>query len=130
MAWNVLINLTGPPGEIPSGIIAMWSGLLSAIPPGWALCDGLGGRPDLRNRFIKGGIPGTTGGNVEHKHELPFHLGLPLRTLSPGVFGVGSSRAAARQIATQPSVASSPVALSDAASNEPPYYTLAFIIKL
>lgn len=39
---------------IPSGGIIMWSGLISAIPTGWALCDGTNGTPDLRNRFVVG----------------------------------------------------------------------------
>lgn len=52
---------------LPAGIICMWAGLLSAIPSGWALCNGSGGTPDLRSKFIKGaaaGIdPGATGGS-------------------------------------------------------------------
>jgi len=39
---------------IPSGGIIMWSGLISAIPTGWALCDGTNTTPDLRDRFIVG----------------------------------------------------------------------------
>ena len=39
---------------VPSGGIIMWSGLISAIPTGWSLCDGTNGTPDLRNRFIVG----------------------------------------------------------------------------
>ncbi|SDY38079.1 phage tail protein [Pseudomonas sp. NFIX28] len=42
-----------PNAGIPSGLIVMFSG--AVIPAGWALCDGTGGRPDLRNRFILGG---------------------------------------------------------------------------
>lgn len=38
----------------PSGIIAMWSGLISNIPTGWNLCNGSNGTPDLRNKFIIG----------------------------------------------------------------------------
>ena len=30
----------------------MWSGSIAAIPPGWGLCDGTRGTPDLRNRFV------------------------------------------------------------------------------
>ena len=51
---------------LPVGIITMWSGSIGAIPAGWALCDGAGGRPDLRNRFIVGAgtdyAIGNTGG--------------------------------------------------------------------
>jgi len=39
---------------VPRRAIIMWSGLLSEIPPGWALCDGTNGTPNLRNRFIYG----------------------------------------------------------------------------
>lgn len=30
----------------------MWWGLETNIPTGWILCDGTGGTPDLRDRFI------------------------------------------------------------------------------
>ena len=36
------------------GLIVMWSGAIAEIPPGWALCDGTQGTPDLRDRFIVG----------------------------------------------------------------------------
>lgn len=58
--------LTLPP---PSGgfFIAMWSGAVNNVPLGWQLCDGTGGTPDLRNRFIVGAgdtySPGDTGGS-------------------------------------------------------------------
>lgn len=38
----------------PSGGIIMWSGLISAIPTGWYLCNGSNSTPDLRDRFIIG----------------------------------------------------------------------------
>ena len=44
----------GLQGGLPPGTIVMWSGALSAIPEGWALCDGTQGTPDLRNRFVVG----------------------------------------------------------------------------
>jgi hypothetical protein len=57
-------------GGVPAGVIVMWGGLVANIPAGWALCDGQGGRPDLRARFIKGasGEPGATGGSATHTH--------------------------------------------------------------
>ena len=43
--------LTGIEG-VPSGIIAMWSGAVSAIPSGWVICDGTNSTPDLTDRFV------------------------------------------------------------------------------
>jgi microcystin-dependent protein len=45
-------------GFVPVGGIIMWSGSVTAVPAGWALCDGNGGTPDLRDRFVIGA--GTT----------------------------------------------------------------------
>lgn len=66
-----VVNGTAPGGEtIPIGVIAMWGGLLSAIPAKWHLCDGTSGTPDLRGLFIKGAAadPGVTGGAATHTH--------------------------------------------------------------
>ena len=51
----------------PSGMIAMWSGILATIPTGWYLCDGDNSTPNLLDRFIlsvpnASTNPGTTGG--------------------------------------------------------------------
>lgn len=40
--------------NLPIGIILAYTGLLSNIPNGWQLCDGTGGTPDLRGRFLQG----------------------------------------------------------------------------
>lgn len=44
-----------------TGMIMMWSGTIATIPSGWALCDGSGGTPDLRNRFIIGAFSDDAG---------------------------------------------------------------------
>lgn len=55
-------------GAAPAGTIILWSGASTAIPTGWALCNGLNGTPDLRGRFVVGAgtggsyAPGDTGG--------------------------------------------------------------------
>jgi microcystin-dependent protein len=71
---NTFPNLTGPVTAthttintpVPSGLIAMWSGAIAAIPSGWYLCDGTNGTPNLRDRFIVGAgstyAVGATGG--------------------------------------------------------------------
>jgi microcystin-dependent protein len=40
--------------SIPIGGIIMWSGSITTIPGGWALCNGISGTPDLCDRFIVG----------------------------------------------------------------------------
>ena len=50
----------GSGGGIPSGVIVAWSGLISAIPTGFVLCNGANGTPDLRNRFVIGASSDTT----------------------------------------------------------------------
>lgn len=64
-----LINMTG--------IIVMWSGAKTAIPAGWALCDGNNGTPNLQDRFIVGAgntyAVGDNGGantkSISHTHS-------------------------------------------------------------
>jgi hypothetical protein len=67
---------------VPAGVITMWSGLISAIPSGWFLCNGANSTHDLRGRFIYGasvdGDVGVTGGSanaivVSHTHSTPAH---------------------------------------------------------
>jgi len=40
--------------RMPKGVIVMWSGNISSIPVGWALCNGSQGTPNLSGRFIVG----------------------------------------------------------------------------
>jgi len=47
-----------------TGMIMMWSGTIATIPSGWALCNGSGGTPDLRNRFIIGASVDSGGQSV------------------------------------------------------------------
>ena len=47
-----LPDATGTLGILPSGIITMWSGAVSAIPSGWVICDGNNSTPNLTDRFV------------------------------------------------------------------------------
>ena len=40
--------------QFKKGMIISWYGNYNEIPKGWAICDGLNGTPDLRDRFIIG----------------------------------------------------------------------------
>jgi len=78
--------------KTPSGTIALFWGLLAAMPPGWKSCDGTLGTPDLRNRFIRGaGIglaPHLSGGFTFHDHDFTsdthIHRQLPNASWSTG----------------------------------------------
>lgn len=66
-------NQAGNLITVPIGGIIIWSGTIASINdlPGWKLCNGSNGTPDLRNRFIVGahsgagtGITSTTGPGI------------------------------------------------------------------
>lgn len=46
--------------KIPRGAIVMWSGSPTNIPSGWALCNGWNSTPNLQGKFIVGYNPGDT----------------------------------------------------------------------
>ena len=80
------VGPVGPKGSsgsnaiFPKGIIVSWYGILNSVPNGWRICDGSGGTPDLRNRFVIGAGSkynlNTTGGQETKKlqvTEMPEH---------------------------------------------------------
>jgi len=48
------LNVKGTFNYLPRGCVIMWSGSVGQIPNGWAMCDGGNGTPDLRGRFVLG----------------------------------------------------------------------------
>jgi microcystin-dependent protein len=124
--------------DAPTGVIMLWSGALADIPPGWALCDGANDTPDLRERFIAGVVtgedPGTTGGADTHSHTVDSHShtwsdtsGGPSSTTQAGVSGAAASDSHTHDFS---GTTSSDSANASSASNLPPYFELAFIMKL
>lgn len=116
---------------LPTGLIAMWSGLLAAIPNGWALCNGQNGTPDLRDRFIKGAAnaanPGTTGGAATHGHTTTQPADHPALTHSGATVGnhaVTQPGAHTNHVVTQPSAHTNHAALGTHA-HELPFTKLA-----
>ena len=76
ITWSGSAWTNGAAPGVPVGTICMYSG--TSAPAGWALCDGGGGRPDLRNKFVVGAgssyNSGSTGGYtdaivVDHDHN-------------------------------------------------------------
>jgi microcystin-dependent protein len=120
---------------IPRGIIVAWTG--SIAPNGWALCNGENGTPDLRGRFIYGfgsGKPFNERGGAETHtltiSEMPNHSHVFSANINAfqafdtadnnegyntGGFGTTNTES---------------VGSSRPHNNMPPYYVLAFIMKL
>jgi hypothetical protein len=86
---NLATNLPAGTALIVTNMIVAWHGLSSAIPAGWALCNGLSGTPDLRDQFIVGGGGSlSVTGSFAHTTD-PTSAGTPVInpvTLSPSNF--------------------------------------------
>jgi microcystin-dependent protein len=126
-------GLTGISG-IPSGVIVMWSGSIASIPSGWALCDGTNGTPDLRDRFIVGAgssyNPGDTGGENVHTltiDEMPRHRHTVTTT---GYSWTGSGYITVGDNPWPEFGATNYEGGGQPHENRPPYYALAYIMKL
>lgn len=58
-----------------------WSGDLGSLPPGYVLCDGTNGTPDLRDKFLVGAglayalddTGGTSKNDLSHRHAVDDH---------------------------------------------------------
>jgi len=134
---------------VPQGAIMMWSGAINQIPAGWALCNGTNGTPDLRDRFIAGAgntyAVGATGGEATHVltiAEMPSHTHIQsphhhqvgwdsqsktngnsdIKPLSGSTNGYNDS--------TDTTATNQNTGGGAAHNNLPPYYALAFIMKL
>lgn len=131
-AKNVINGFNG----LPSGSIVMWSG--TTIPAGWAICDGQNGTPDLRGRFVMGSSAahaiGSSGGSETHTitvAELPAHnhivSGVNLTADGNGgsLFSGGED-----SISASNSIETSSTGNGAEMNILPPYYTLAYIMKL
>jgi len=137
-------------GNVPTGGIIMWSGLVSDIPSGWALCDGNDGTPDLVDKFIVGVggdyQPGDQGGSrdavvVEHTHTATVtdpghtHTFTQENTRGTGSNGAENGNSSfftetTNSSTTGISVSNSTEGVSGTGANLPPYYALAYIIKV
>ena len=130
-------------GTIPIGGIIMWSGAIANIPTGWALCNGItNGTPDLRNKFIVGAgsvyavaaIGGTADAVVpEHNHSASFSGDNSLSSLIGANQYAGGSGFAIQggiSAAVSGTVTVANAGESGTNKNLPPYYALAFIMRI
>jgi microcystin-dependent protein len=131
------------PSIVPKGTIVMWGG--STPPAGWALCDGVNGRPDLRGRFIVGagqatGLKagdlnpvynvGDKGGENMHKLTIPEMPSHSHNSPYPTPEKFSGSKFNAANATNSESRATSSAGGDQPHENRPPYYVLAYIIKV
>lgn len=108
------------------GMIVLWSGSIETIPWGWHLCDGDNGTPDLRSKFVVGAGPGMPpdleGGTFTHDHTF---------TGDSHAHGIDSGSDIESGIGYNNYTQWEPaVGTTDESAHLPPYYALAFIMKL
>jgi len=72
----IYIKSDGTTDGLSGSIVGLWNNNTST-PSGFALADGSGGRPDLRNKFLRGaltgGDSGSTSGSAGHSHTIDTH---------------------------------------------------------
>lgn len=140
---------------LPYGSIIMWYGSIATIPSGWALCNGSNGTPNLINRFIIGAVTDVgstattyvtgnatqTGGSKDaivvthshgiddpsHNHSIPYTANGTGGATGPFMEG-GLSTTVISSSTTGITVVSTGTSGTNA--NLPPYYALAFIMKI
>ena len=141
-------------GYVPQGGIIMWSGAIVDIPAGWALCDGTNGTPNLQDRFVVGAgdnyAVGDTGGADDvtlTEPQMPAHShdfsgttssaslstsGARINHFIQGAFPAQYTghRAETTSHSHTFSGTTDTKGSSAAHENRPPYYALAYIMKL
>jgi len=127
---------------IPSGVIVMWSGAVSAIPTGWVICDGNNSTPNLTGKFVihadadSGGTYnkganaalGNTGAHTLTTAEMPAHTHTAL------IRGFTGSHSSGSQDYTDEGGSQATGSTGGGGSHThtgslPPYFALAYIMK-
>ena len=127
-----------------SGMIMLWSGSIASIPSGWALCDGSSGTPNLRDRFVVGAgntyAVNATGGSadaivVSHTHSITdsgHAHDISVSESGSGALrgGFGSYIFGEKTTTSTTGITINSTGSSGTNANLPPYYALAYIMKL
>jgi microcystin-dependent protein len=131
--------------SFPVGGIIMWSGAVSAIPSGWAICDGEGDTPDLTGRFVihadadsggthdvnETGDAAATGDHTLTTAQMPSHThtyyqrGFTAAALAGGSEDYSDDTA----LYTGGTGPTGGGAVHSHTQSLPPYYALAYIMK-
>jgi len=113
---------------VPSGLIAMWHGLIANIPSGWVICDGNNGTPNLLDRFVQsvptaGTNPGGTGGATSKTTAGHYHTG-------SGYYATVAKSASGGWLTYEGRISAPTTTKTDSISDiRPKYYQVAFIMK-
>ena len=111
--------------NVAEGTVIQWTGNPASIPPGWYLCDGSNGTPDLRDKFIVGAGDAynvaDSGGVAVHTHT--FQDATHYHSVSGGaVIDWGTER-------VDEIDETQVTGTTDEASTLPPYFALCFLMK-
>lgn len=119
--------------SLSTGLILAWAGTIASIPSGYNLCDGTSGTPDLRDSFVKGAPastnPGGTGGATTHDHGGTAVTNVTTGNSGTATCGVAGSSCSWLVNAMSHSHTFNHSHTITAASNNPPYYEVLFIMK-
>ena len=139
--WRLISSTVAAAPGVPSGIIAIWSGAISAIPSGWVICDGNNSTPNLTDRFVihasadsgatydvsdTGGST-TTGTSTLSISQLAAHTHTYNATNTNSEGGDNAAQSAIHASTATGSTGGG--ATHTHASTIPPYYALAYIMK-
>lgn len=150
--YPILQNAPTSSAAVPSGCILLWSGSTGSIPATFVLCDGTNGTPDLRDRFLVGAgntyAVNATGGSADsilptHNHTItdPGHFhgpptggtaywGTNFTGVASGGPGGNIYPCADKTGSAVTSISLASAGVSPTGGNLPPYYALAYIMKL
>ena len=141
--WRLISSTVAAAAGVPAGVIAIWSGAISAIPSGWVICDGNNSTPNLTAKFVihasadsgatydvndTGGST-TTGASSLSIAQLAAHTH---SYTAPGALGnqdSGSGASAVESTGGSTTGSTGSGSTHTHASTIPPYYALAYIMK-
>lgn len=142
--WQHIIARFNKVNVLPSGLISLWSGAVTDIPEGWALCNGENKTPDLRDKFVIGAGNAypvkSEGGEARHvltRAEMPSHSHAIKSDIDNEAYNIDWAPWTEYTTGwTQQAVSSktAPTYTQSAGENEahnnlPPYYALCYIMK-